>query len=97
MEEGAPRPFGDARANPVNNCSLEAGKMFKLSIKAMVSTVQKLCLFALTAASQSWGARGIDPGPPGTANEKPETIRHWAFIPPVRPALPQVGQHHWGA
>ena len=96
MEEGAPRPFGDARANPVNNCSLEAGKMFKLSIKAMVSTVQKLCLFALTAASQSWGARGIDPGPPGTANEKPETIRHWAFIPPVRPALPQVDQHHRG-
>ncbi len=33
-------------------------------------------------------ARWIDEGASAPADEKPESAKHWAFVPPVRPAVP---------
>ena len=37
-------------------------------------------------------ARWIDEGASAPADEKPESAKHWAFVPPVRPVVPKLGE-----
>ena len=41
--------------------------------------------------------RWIEQGAPGPENEEPEKdpLRHWSFVPPVRPPLPKVTKLDW--
>lgn len=49
----------------------------------------------LTQAQIELLARWIDEGAKAPANEEPESKRHWAFVKPVRPPLPDVKQKNW--
>ncbi len=48
---------------------------------------------ALTSAQIDLLARWIDEGAKAPADEKPETAKHWAFVPPQRPVLPRFTNH----
>ncbi len=43
------------------------------------------------AAISAW----IDEGAKAPENETPDTAKHWAFIPPARPAVPKVARAEW--
>src|SRR5437773_3006399 len=43
------------------------------------------------ALIEKWIAQGATV----PANEAPESARHWAFVPPVRPPLPKVRNSRW--
>ena len=45
---------------------------------------------ALTSAQIDLLARWIDEGAKAPADEKSETAKHWAFVPPVRPQIPAL-------
>jgi mono/diheme cytochrome c family protein len=46
---------------------------------------------ALTSAQIALLAKWIDEGAVAPADEKPESGKHWAFVPPTRPPVPALG------
>jgi hypothetical protein len=48
---------------------------------------------ALTSGQIDLLARWIDEGAKTPADEKPESAKHWAFVPPQRPILPRFTLH----
>ena len=47
----------------------------------------------LAEAQMALLAKWIDEGANAPADEKTESTKHWAFIPPLRPAIPQLTKH----
>ncbi len=50
---------------------------------------------ALTDAQIATLARWIDEGAKAPADEAPESKKHWAFVVPTQPPLPEVKQTNW--